>query len=248
MDLHGVKALRLANLTFCEAQDLFQLICQQQEVITKLSLRHVALGPKEEDARGWTDNHCKSLAINMGSCVNLGSFWYNYHMEIILSRLQNLRALYLEGDSDSQGGNLTNKTCELVAKNYPYLHAFEVTYHRNITAHGVKRVFESCPNLRIFVSSVMIQSHELKGLLHIPPKLIIFGMENPLDINVVTRAVEGTKGRILFGHLGYGAMNFPGLSRTAKEKYNCSKKVLCELLDKANDHNVYNEWEEQFGK
>ena len=257
-ELHDLKVMQILQPVFGKCQHLVKVISQQEDSILALGLMGMLVG-KEAYRHGqnqWTRNDCEAIVTSIGNCKNLVQLNLNQHylrdsdMEILLRRLPKLQILNLCG---SKKGLLTDKCCKTISRACTELRELDLAYHNRITVAGVKRVFKSCQQLRMFQTSLYLSSKDAVSLVCMAPNLLSLHTTKLLDEVTNYDVIMASSGRTVLVNNVDGSTGFPNAtSLTSKSlphdvvtEYERNRQVLgCRLNLDITRPDLVNGWEE----
>ncbi|KAL9188905.1 hypothetical protein ACHAXT_011395 [Thalassiosira profunda] len=247
-ELHGLKQLRLDCMRFDGVQPVCDIIGQQQDTLEVLCLPWLRMSwsrAKSRRALAQAIGACRHLVkLDLAECLLLDS-----DLKVMLQDLPNLRILHLERNTVHAHG-FTDNTCGLIARKCPGLQELKVYNHNQLSARGVRKIFEGCPHLRSFSTSThKLSCMDVQSLLDIAPQLmyLCLGYEVGFSAGEVNELIEATGGRTVlrFG-LGFDdAVYVPkeeGVPAETRETYDRTKDALDKIWGRWNDPEVANEW------
>ena len=256
MELNGLQILQMKFPVFGNCQDLVKTLKKQEDSIVSLTLSNLILGKAFAwTFLAWTRNDSASLANSISQCKQLvrlnlrPSDLRDSDVEMIVSGLPKLRLLFVSGPFDGKGGHLTDKACKSISRHCTNLQQLNIGSQRKITLAGVKRVFKSCPHLRMFHTSANIKPNEAKSLVSMaPPTLLFIGLETRFDEITYRDLIVAVGGRVVFYTLGEDApynidkMSKP-LSEAVRDEYVFTHDILRKMMTLEDNPKVINEWE-----
>ena len=165
-------------------------------------------------------------------------------VEIFLPHLSNLRILGLGGRKE-KGGHLTDKCCKLISRTCQDLQVLGLTYQRNITVIGIKKLIKGCPFLRSINTSAKLQPSDVVSLVRGAPALVDFRTEHVFDGPTHYKMIEATEGRTYLRSFwsNHIMFNVGGLSSEIQDRYRSSIDISREVDRRVKDQRIINMWE-----
>ncbi|KAL9187207.1 hypothetical protein ACHAXT_001310 [Thalassiosira profunda] len=243
-ELHGLKQLCLCLLQFDDAQCLNDIIDQQRDTLEVLTLPMLGIDwskAKTRRAIAQAVSACKHLVkLDLQGCVLMDS-----DLKSMLHDLPNLRILRLRRDTRNSH-EFTDNTCGLIARKCSGLQELNLTNHDQLSVRGIRKIFESCTNLRSFgTSTCKLSCKDLQGLLDIAPQMLYLYLGDTITNDEASQIIEATGGRTVLQISGSFALP-DGVSTKAREKYDCQIGVINSLCVIRRDPEVANEWAGMF--
>ena len=256
MQLHGLKQLRLECMEFDDFQSVLDTISQQKDTLEVLCLPLLAIdwhSAKSRRAFAQAVNECKHLVkLDLQGCGLMDS-----DLKVMLQGLPNLRNLnlrnlHLKRDDDT-AHEFTDNTCGLIARNCPDLQELCLDNHDQLSARGIRKIFEGCRHLRAFYTTTRKLSYkDIRSLLDIAPQLMYLSLlSKDFSIAGEELTIEATGGRTVLwsgmaAEAGKRQISLGGVSSTTRERYERQKDLLCDILSRWGCPDVANEWAGMF--